>query len=151
MFLSVDSSYRHEPRETWQDDESGKLESRLADITAGVIVAGEAAFRRGLREEQERLEEMRRLEEKWQQEKLAALEKERLEQLKHSGDLLREAEEIRRLVQRVKEAVIAGEREIPNEDLIAWEAWAIGYADRIDPIKSGQFLSHLTPPALPED
>ena len=47
------------PTETWQDDKAGKLENKLPDIVAGVIVAGEAAFRRGLREHLERLEEIR--------------------------------------------------------------------------------------------
>ena len=35
---------------TWQDDAAGTVESRLADVAAGIVVAGEAAFRRGLKQ-----------------------------------------------------------------------------------------------------
>jgi len=151
MLLKFGSMHRNEPGETWQDDKSGKIESRLAEIAAGVIVAGEAAFRRGLRAEQERLEEARRYEEARRQEKLAALEKERLGQLRRSGELLREAEDIRRLVEGVKAAVLLGEQPVSGQDLENWEKWAVGYADRIDPIKSGQFLTHVQAPKLPGD
>lgn len=151
MLLKLGSMHRNEPGETWQDDKSGKIESRLAEIVAGVIVAGEAAFRRGLRAEQERLEEARRYEEARRQEKLAALEKERLGQLRRSGELLREAEDIRRLVQVVKAAVLLGDQPVSDQDLENWEKWAVGYADRVDPIKSGQFLTHVQAPKLPGD
>jgi hypothetical protein len=64
LMLSIDPRFRGQPAETWRDDEKGKLESKIAPIAAGIIVAGEGAFRRGLREEVERLEEARKLEEK---------------------------------------------------------------------------------------
>jgi len=63
--------------------------------------------------------------------------------LKKSGELLREAEEIRSLVSRMKAAVMSGETQVTAEQLVAWEAWALKFADRLDPVKSGQVLSHL--------
>lgn len=38
--------------------------------------------------------------------------------------------------------------EIKNDDLTAWEEWALGYADRIDPVLSGQIFSHISKPEL---
>jgi hypothetical protein len=87
---------------SWQDDEGGTLETKIRTIAAGVIVVGEARFRRSLREAEERSEQLRILEEKRRQEELAARNQERLESLHRSGELLRQAEDIRALVARVR-------------------------------------------------
>lgn len=42
---------------SWQDDADGKLEKKMAEIVARIIVAGETRFRRGLREAEERAEQ----------------------------------------------------------------------------------------------
>lgn len=135
----------------WQDDENGKLESKLPAIAADLIVAGEERFRTGLREAREREAEYQRYLEKERQRKLAALEAERLAKLEQSSALLRKAEDIRALVSRMKKAVLAGDRAIDLGELAAWEAWANDYADRLDPVKSGQVLEHLKPPVLKEE
>jgi L-fucose isomerase-like protein len=113
-----------------------------------IIVAGEGAFRRGLREEVERLEEARKLEEKMRLERLAAMEAQRLADLRRSGELLREANDIRALVETVKAAVVAGEQPIDADALVEWEIWALAYADRVDPVRSGQIQSHLKAPTI---
>ena len=115
------------------------------------LVAGEARFRRSLKEDIEQEERWRRHEEERRRKKLAALEEHRLDQLKASSELLRQAEDIRALVARMKAAVVAGEQDIDAQDLAAWEAGADEYADRIDPVKSGRVLQHLRPPVLDED
>ena len=144
-------SIGYPPASRWADDDGGRIEGRLAAIAADIIVAGEAGFRRGLREAVEREARRRRQEDERRREKLAALEAQRLGQLKESGELLRQAEDIRALVTRMKAAVMAGEREIDGGELAAWEQWANGHADRLDPVKSGQVLQHLRPPVLEED
>lgn len=136
-------SFGRNPVQSWEDDKDGKLERRLAEIAASLIVAGEAEFRMRLREERDRQERQQLAEEKQRREALAALEQKRLEALRRSGELLREAENIRSLVIRVKEAVLAGSQRVAMDDLIAWETWALGYADRVDPVASGQYLTHL--------
>lgn len=132
---------------SWQDDAGGTLESKIAAIVAGVIVAGEARFRRSLREAEERAEQLRILEEKRRQEKLAARNKERLESLHRSGELLRQAEDIRALVARVRQAIVDGTADLDPATIEAWEQWALSEADKIDPVRSGQITTHLRVPS----
>jgi hypothetical protein len=132
---------------SWQDDESGTLETKIPTIAAGVIVAGEARFRRSLREAEERSEQLRILEEKRRQEELAARNQERLESLHRSGELLRQAEDIRALVARVRQAIVDGTADVDPATIAAWEQWALSEADKIDPVRSGQITTHLRAPS----
>ena len=126
-----------------------ELESKIAAIAAGVIVAGEARFRRSLREEIERQEKATIAEEKARQEQLATLNRKRIENLHASGELLRRAEEIRLLVGRVRDAVTTDSTSADSGTIDAWERWALAEADKIDPVKSGQIDTHLREPTLP--
>ena len=148
LILRLGSSFRGIPVETWEDDDEGKLETRIGVIAASIIVAAEAAFRCGLKEEVERQEQARIAAEKARIERLAALNRQRLENLHKSGELLRQAEVIRALVARVKAAAMAGSAGVDASTVEAWERWALGEADRIDPVRSGQIESHLIEPAL---
>lgn len=130
----------------WQDDDSGKLDSKIAPIAAGIIVAGEAKFRRSLREAEERAERDRLAQEKRRQEELAERNRQRLQHLQRSGELLRQAEDIRALVRLVRQAIVEGSTEADAAGLGAWERWALAEADKIDPIRSRQFLSHFKEP-----
>jgi hypothetical protein len=150
LVLRIDPSFDGTATQSWCDDEGGKLEEKLVAIVAGIIVAGEDRFRRELREAEERLEQQRREAEKRRQEKLAALNRERLANLSKSGELLRRAQDIRSLVADVRNA-LADRKDLNDTELSAWEAWALGEADRIDPVLSGQFMSHLKPPTLDSD
>lgn len=129
----------------WRDDATGKLEAKLAGITARLIVAGECAFRRGLREAEEHEEQFRRWEEQRRREQIEARNRERLKQLRESGELLRQAQDLRALIASVRDAVIAGSVNVGEERLREWEQWAGAEADRLDPILSGQIMAHLKP------
>lgn len=143
--LLIDAGDR--PGETmWEDDSSGKLESRIAEICARIIVAGEARFRRGLREAEEREEQYRRWQEQRHREEVEARNRERLTNLRESANLLRQAEDLRALVSRVRDAVVAGAVGVDKARLEAWEQWASAEADQLDPVLSGQVMSHLAPP-----
>ena len=131
---------------SWKDDASGKLEAKLVEIAARIIVMGEAKFRRGLKEAEERAEEQRRRQEQCRLEAIAARNAERLKHLRTSGELLRQAEDLRALIARVRSAVLAGSAEIDKSRLEEWERWASTEADRLDPILSGQIMTHLAPP-----
>lgn len=147
--LALTRRFRTEIATSWQDDDSGKLETRLAAIAADIIVAGEASFRQGLVEAVEREEQYRRWEEERRQQHITELEDKRLDDLKVSGTLLAKAEEIRSLVARVRVAVEAGQViEVSDGQLASWQDWALQQADRIDPVVSGQVLSHLHVPEL---
>lgn len=108
------------------------------------MVAGEAAFRQGLREAREHAERVERWGEERRQAELKALAQKRLADLRTSGELLRQAEEIRALVSRVEAAMLHGDRpELTLEQVTRWKAWALGEADAADPVLSGQVLTHL--------
>ena len=144
--LSITRKFRTDMKVSWHDGATGKLEARLAEIAADLIVAGEVSFRQGLVEQLEMEEEHRKWEEQQRQRRLAELEAERLENLRTSGRLLAQAEEIRALVNRVKAAVVAGQANIAEKELAPWEEWACRYADDLDPVLSGQVLSHMHMP-----
>lgn len=146
LALSVDPSFDGSEQQTWQDDASGRLETKIAEIAARIIVAGEARFRRGLKEAEERAEQVRIWEEKRRQEEIERRNAERLERLRTSGALLRQTEDLRALIAQVRDAVIAGAVRVDQAALAAWESWALAEADRLDPILSGQIMTHLAAP-----
>ncbi|ESX29450.1 MULTISPECIES: hypothetical protein [unclassified Mesorhizobium] len=119
-----------------------------SEIAAAIIVAGEKKFRLSLREAEERAERERIEKEKQRQEWLVQLNHERLQNLRTSGELLRQAEDIRALVERVRRAIDDGSADIDASALDAWQRWALAEADRIDPVRSGQILTHLNEPSL---
>jgi hypothetical protein len=118
---------------SWQDEAGAPLDSRLGDIAADLIVAGEAAFRQSLVEAREHAEEMRVWEEQRRRERIERLNQERLRRLAESGALLRQAEELRALVERVGAAVTRGSLAVSDSDLAAGRAWALARADELDP------------------
>jgi hypothetical protein len=146
--FELDGKLRRELPRHWEDCANAPLEDQLANIAADLIVAGEATFRQSLVIEQEYLAEQRRREEEARRKRLAELEARRLDQLRRSGELLREAENIRALVASVKAAVLTGKKQISADELAQWEEWALDYANRVDPVTSGQVLSHIRPPIL---
>ena len=89
---------------------------------------------------------------RWREERRAAelerLRQKRLTDLTASGELLRQAGEIRALVEQVRAAAAAGSVDVTPDQLARWEGWALGQADRLDPVLSGQVLSHLAVPEL---
>lgn len=131
----------------WQDDGDDTLEAMIAEIAAGIIVAGEKKFRQSLRDAEERAKQEQIEQEHRRQERLEQLNQQRLENLRMSGELLRQAQDIRMLVERVGQAIGDGAAEIDPSALEAWRQWALAEADRIDPVRSGHILTHLHEPA----
>lgn len=134
---------------SWQDGDSGRLERCLTGIAADLIVAGEEAFRQSLVEATRVEEQWARWREESRQRELEQVKEKRLASLRQSGELLRQAEEIRALVCRVGEAMAGGGDYTP-EQLRRWKAWALAHADALDPVLSGQVRSHLLVPELDE-
>ena len=145
LALVIDGQRDRPGEAVWQDDAAGKLETKIAEITAGAIVAGEARFRRGLKAAEEREEQFRRWQEERRREEIERRNAERLKHLRNSGELLRQAEDLRVLIARVRGAVVAGSVGVDQVRLEDWERWASAEADRLDPILSGQVMTHLAP------
>ncbi len=98
-------------QERWSDDAEGTLETKIAAISAGLIVEGERTFRLQIREAAEKRErefveaEKKRERERIEAEnrRLAAIQKanaDRVAALQESGRLVAEAANLRRLMQR---------------------------------------------------
>lgn len=143
LVIAVDPKFDGKSDLTWKDDEQGKLETKIAAVVAAIVVNGEAKFRRGLAEAEERERKLRLLEEKRRQEAIEARNRERLKHLRESGDLLRQASDLRTLIAQVRAAAVAGSIDVGNGELTEWEKWASGEADRLDPVLSGQIMKHL--------
>lgn len=133
----------------WEDGKNEKLESKIAAIVAEVIVSAEAAFRHSLLEAIEAEERHRQWLEERRLQELERLKEKRIADLKASGELLRQAEEIRSLVARVETAMLKAEEvSISADRMESWRRWALAQADAIDPVISGQVLAHLHVPEL---
>jgi hypothetical protein len=145
LMLVIDGQRGRPGETTWQDDKAGKLESKLAEIVARIIVAGEGRFRRGLKEAEERAEQYRRWQEQRRREEIERRNAERLKHLRTSGELLRQAEDLRALIARVRDAATVGLADVDQTRLEEWERWASAEADRLDPVLSGQIMTHLAP------
>jgi hypothetical protein len=143
LVLAVDPTFDRKNELTWRDDNDGTLERKVAEIAAAIIVAAEAKFRRGHAQEEERNRRLRLLEEKRQQETIEARNRERLKHLRESGELLRQASDLRTLIAQVRAAAVAGSIDVAYGELTAWEKWASDEADRLDPVLSGQIMKHL--------
>ena len=131
---------------TWQDNSSEKLEARIAEISIGLIVEGERAYRTHLRELEEQAERQRVEAERQWQERLRKANAERAAALLESGRLLPEAENLRGLIARIGAAVADGRLDLSASQLAEWQQWADREADRLDPVLSGQVQAHLLPP-----
>ena len=143
LAVRVRSGWDGDLTEEWKDDRSGTVESRITEITAGLIVAGERQFRIGLRRAEEFREQQRLREVALRREQAEARNRERLKNLHRSGELLRQANDLQALIAQVREVVAAGTTAIEAATLADWERWALAEADRTDPILSGQVLTHI--------
>lgn len=137
---------------TIADDLPGKpIESRLRSIVIDLIVLGEECYREHALEQHQRqvqwrleqIEDARRKKleaERREQERLAALEKARIDRLLDEAASLQTAQNIRAYVRNVHAAAASLAAPINDKDLAAWTTWALAQADRIDPVLSRRFL-----------
>lgn len=49
------------------------------------------------------------------------------------------------VLSRLRAAAVAGSADVGQDRLSEWERWASAEADRLDPILSGQIMTHLAP------
>ncbi len=140
-----------EPRATWQDDDHGKLESRLAEIAVQIGWTAEIQYREhALWSYNWRVERKAQLEEEERQRRLKAerLERERLEKLEQArvDRLLRDARAfeqaslIRKYVDSIRSAQAKAEGS-PSDQLEWWSQWALAQAERIDPSLGARYLA----------
>jgi len=138
---------------TWQDGNK-KLEQQLGEIAVAIVVAGETQHRhsviRGyewrLKSREDYFEKKRKEQEeaeRKERERLAELERKRVERLLGEADALRRARDIRDYVEQVRSLATVTNVGADAISVGRWADWALSQADKIDPVKSGQFLANL--------
>lgn len=147
LMLMISKADAEAYQAVWRDDAEGKLEAKLSRIGLEIVVAGEALYRAHqlahhgwMIEQRAHLEvEVRKRREEADrkaQERRAAEEKARREQLFGQAQAWRSARDIRGFVAEVLEGQLDGET---REARKRWAAWALQEADTIDPATNGAF------------
>jgi hypothetical protein len=134
----------------WQDDEQGKVETRITEIAIQVILTAELQYREGTirsyewrvqrkaeLEEEER--ERKRQAERAERERQKRLEQARIDRLLTSAAAFQQAGEIRKYVEVIR-ATHTENSSCSREELERWSQWALAQAERIDPVAGGKFL-----------
>jgi hypothetical protein len=134
----------------WQDDEQGKVETRITEIAIQVILTAELQYREGAirshewrvqreaqPEEEER--ERKRQAERAERERQKRLEQARIDRLLKSAAAFQQAGEIRKYVEAIR-AIQTENSGCSREELEHWSQRALAEADRIDPVVGSKFL-----------
>jgi hypothetical protein len=139
----------------WEDQAGARLERRLREVAAAIVVFAEQAVRDSARSahswrikrkaELEEAERQRREEEeRRRRERLAKLENARVDHLLGQALALHQAQQIRAYVEAVRLLNATSGDAMAADDLEVWSSWARAQADRIDPVVSGAFKTGPT-------
>lgn len=130
-------------KKEWTDKPDLPLEQQLNDIVEGLIAA--AAVQRKQRISQEEAARRHRQEEleRWKRQEAEEAEVRRFEGLIRQVGRWRQANEIRAYVKKVKGRAKAARRGETRTHLQEWAAWALRYADEIDPTASAKAISSI--------
>lgn len=140
-------------RLSWQDDDSGKIEARIAEIARELVLTDEVQYRESaLRHYQWRVERKAELEEEERKRKVEAeraererrrrLEQARIDRLLKDAAAFQQAAAIRKYVEAIQLAQGYSSASVAD-DLERWSKWALAQADRIDPAIGGSFLKAM--------
>lgn len=137
-------------RMAWQDDEQGKLETRVTEIAVEIILNAELQYREGAvrsyewrvqrkAELEEESRERKRQAERAERERQKRLEQARIDRLLKSAAAFQQAGAIRKYVEAIR-ATQTDSAASSGEELERWCQWALAEAERIDPVAGGKFL-----------
>jgi hypothetical protein len=135
LMFSIKSWGVYDLQTNWSDGKTQRIEHNFGNILIGLITAAERLRKRRIEKIEE---ERRRNEERKRREERARLRQEELQkfqQLQREVKGYHDAEQIRSYVRAAKEMVIERDGEIkPGGTLEQWIIWALGHADRLDPL-----------------
>jgi hypothetical protein len=145
--------HRSTPEVSWEDSNEKKLERSLAEIAVAVVVKAEQRYRSGCiygrnrlieqkAEVEKQLIEEQRERERKEREAIERERRRRVDELLQLASDFKMAETIRSCVATMRNA--PQEVGIRAQPLDVWVSWALGEADRIDPIRNGRFLVAIT-------
>jgi hypothetical protein len=152
-FSILQSVSSENARINWQDDDKGKLETRITEIAIELVLTAEIQHREStIRRYQWRVERKAQLEEeerkrqleaeRRERERLKRLEQGRIDRLLKDAAAFQQAGVIRNYVQTIR---LAHPRDgaSSTEAMERWSCWALAQADRIDPTIGGSFLESM--------
>lgn len=125
-------------RVVWKERWGLRLESCLADIVSGIVVAAELEHRDREWREYEAVMKARAEAQREQERQRDKRRQDARAQLIAEAENLRQANDIRCLV-----ATTRREREPHDLAFAAWQNWALAEADAIDPVRSGRLSLHV--------
>jgi hypothetical protein len=144
-----------EMRWSWLDGDQ-KLETQLTEIVVCLIYAGEIQYRAHaqstyewqLERQQHRREERRKQKEEAERQERLRLERQertRVQGLFQEANNWRRAREIREYVTAVEKAGARSSTSLDRRRLDDWSRWALGLADRLDPLRAGRLEENVRP------
>lgn len=147
LFLAIPSGHGAAPAIRWGDDETGKLDTKLRDAVAEILVHAEASYRSTcehrhkwrIERRADRLNEIylaRLKAEQAERDRIERLKQECIARLLGEAEAFRQAETIRAYVASACDRASAH----ASDDVTTWAAWALDVAASIDPVESGAFL-----------
>lgn len=147
LFLAVSSGHGSAPSIRWGDDKNDKLETKLRDAVADILVHAEASYRSTcehrhrwrIERRADRLNEIhlaRLKAEQAERDRIERLKQERIARLLNEAEAFQKAETIRAYV------ASAGNRASAHasDEVATWAQWALDVASSLDPVESGAFL-----------
>lgn len=151
--LVIKAGYKTAAISLTEDQPGRALETGLRTTLVNLIVLGEERYREHqidhhkwlLQRRLEGIEEARKQKaeaERKERERVAALEKARVERLLDEAQALQRSRDIRLYVDEVKALNLSLSPPVPHEALAQWAQWALAQADRIDPVQSRRFLNN---------
>lgn len=147
LFLAISSGHGAVPSIRWGDDTTGKLETKLRDAVAEVLVHAEARYRSTCEHRHQwrierranRLNEIhlaRLKAEQAERDRIERLKQERIARLLSEAEAFQKAEAIRAYVTSARHRAGAH----ASDEVATWAQWALDVASNIDPVESGAFL-----------
>jgi hypothetical protein len=151
--LAIKAGYKTAAIPLTEDQPGRALEMSLRTTLVNLIVLGEGRYREHqidhhkwlLQRRLERIEEARKQKaeaKRKERERIAALEKARLDRLLDEAQALQRARDIRSYVDEVKALNLSLDPPVPDAALAEWAQWALAQANRIDPVQSRRFLNN---------
>lgn len=136
LTFEIDTPVNGSPQRRWADTRTRRLESRIADIVHGLPVAAQGVKLLNAERERWRLE--REEAERRRQDIAQRAEVERQRRLRLQALVVRasQAEQIRRLCDRLESAKNDAGEALPTTHVAEWLAWARRQAELLDPVSA---------------
>lgn len=124
------------PQSKWSDSKRQRLEEKLNDVVVGLIYAGMHKKQQRLEVQQRERERQEFERQRWQRLEGIRAEEERIDLLKRQAENWHASQRIRRFVEAVRN-LAQGEsiQAMDGRPVPEWTDWALGQADRLDPLK----------------